>query len=160
MLDPKVLLELSSYILNHSVEEEILLYSESSVSESFQNVHLVKFIRDNKKPSFREILFELIDRTGVSDASIYKKAWIDRKHFSKIRSNNEYRPKKSTVMALVLALELSEEDAERLLNAAGYSLSGSEVFDLVLQFCLERKIYKIEDVNEALMYVGLKPLIE
>lgn len=160
MLKQNVLLELSSYILEHMVEEELVLYSELSVSESTYDVSLEEFIRDNKKPSFREILFDLIDRTGETDASIYKKAWIDRKHFSKIRSNSGYRPKKNTVMALALALELKLEDATELLSAAGYSLSESEKFDLVMKFCLERKIYRIEDVNEALVYIGLNPLME
>ena len=160
MLEQKVLLELSSYIQEQRIEEEFVLYSEMTVSDSLRDISLEEFIRDNKKPSFREILFEFIDRTGESDASIYKKAWIDRKHFSKIRSYGGYRPKKNTVMALAFALELNEEDATELLNAAGYSLSESEKFDLVMKFCLERKIYRIEDVNEALMYVDLKPLME
>ncbi|MFC4410108.1 hypothetical protein ACFOZY_06605 [Chungangia koreensis] len=160
MLEQKILMELSTYIFDHMIEEEVVLYSEFTVSESVRNISLEEFIRDHKKPSFRETLFKFIDRTGESDASIYKKAWIDRKHFSKIRSNSGYRPKKNTVMALAFALELNVMDATELLNAAGYSLSESEKFDLVMKFCLERKIYRIENVNEALMYIGLKPLME
>lgn len=158
MLEEKILKELTEYIQIQRIEE-IVLYSDLNVSESISEMNLEDFIHHHQKPSFKEILFKFIDRTGLSDASIYKKAWIDRKHFSKIRSNDGYLPKKSTVMALAFALELNEVDATELLNAAGYSLSESEKFDLVMKFCLERKIYRIDDVNEALEYVGLKPLV-
>src|SRR4051794_32179701 len=116
MLDQKVLLDLTRYIQDHVLEEEIVLYSDIRLSESVHSISLEEYIHDNQKPSFREILFKFIDRTGQSDSSIYKKAWIDRKHFSKIRSNNDYHPKKNTVMALAFALELNEKDATELLN--------------------------------------------
>ena len=104
-------------------------------------------------------MFSLIDKKGASDPDIYKKAGIDRRHFSKIRSNPDYRPVKNTVIALALALELNKKETDKFLSSAGYSLSDSDTFDLVIQFCVEKKIYDIHDVNQALDYFSLKPLI-
>lgn len=89
---------------------------------------------------------------------IYKKAGIDRKYYSKIRSILDYKPSKRTVVALCLSLELSDEETGDMLSAAGFSLSDSERFDLVIQFCLEKKIHDIDDVNQALDSLKLKPL--
>ncbi len=99
-----------------------------------------------------------IDIKATSDADIYKKAGIDRRHFQKIRSNSDYRPGRNTVIALAMALELDKKETDKLLGSAGYSLSESETFDLVIQFCLEKKIYNMDDVNQALDYFSLKPL--
>ncbi|MUV36467.1 hypothetical protein JNUCC1_00269 [Lentibacillus sp. JNUCC-1] len=88
------------------------------------------------------MLFQYIDEKGESDSAIYQRAGIDHRHFSKIRSNVDYHPKKNTVIALALALELDQAEAEELLEAAGYALSGNNTGDLVIQFCLEQKIYQ------------------
>ena len=116
------------------------------------------FIETKQKRTFKQVLFHFIDSKNMSDAEIYRKANIDRRHFHKIRSKPEYRPGKSTVIALALALELDKNDTITLLNSAGYTLSDSDTFDLVIQFCLEKKIYDIHDVNLALDFMGLKPL--
>ena len=94
----------------------------------------------------------------MSDPVIYNRAGIDRRHFSKIRSNSNCRPGKNTAIALAIALELNQKETMNLLSAAGYSLSESDTFDLVIQFCLMKKIYNIHSVNQALDYFGLKPL--
>ena len=91
------------------------------------------------------------------DSDIYKKALIDRRLFSKIRSNKKYIPAKRTVIALCLALELSREDADKLLFSAGYSLSRADDFDLVIAFCIEKKIFNFFDINEALFHFGFEP---
>ncbi|WP_201715807.1 hypothetical protein [Rossellomorea arthrocnemi] len=103
-------------------------------------------------------MFQHIDDKGETDAAIYKKAGVDRKHFSKIRSISDYKPGKRTVIALCLSLELSEEETGDMLNVAGFSLSDSDRFDLVIRFCLEKKIYDIDDVNQALYSLKVKPL--
>jgi len=126
--------------------------------DNIEKADMATFIKNNKKPSFSKILFKHIDKIGVSDSEIYKKAGIDRRHFSKIRSNPDYHPSKNTAIALSIALELSRKKAEELIGAAGYTLSDSETFDLVIAFCFERKIYDINDVNLALDYFSLKPL--
>ena len=78
--------------------------------------------------------------------------------FSKIRSNPDYRPSKNTTIALALALQLDTDDTEELLSAAGYSLSDSNVFDLVIQYCLEHHIHDIYSVNVALDHFDQKCL--
>ena len=127
-------------------------------SESIQQNELEDFIKNTRKPTFSEVLFRFIDRIQASDADVYKRAGIDRRHFSKIRSNSKYGPRKNTVIALALSLELSKVETDKLLGSAGYSLSESDTFDLVIQFFLEKKIYNIQDVNQTLEYFNLKPL--
>lgn len=116
-----------------------------------------EYIKQNRENYFTEQLFAFIDRTGQKDSDIYKKALIDRRLFSKIRSNKKYMPSKRTVIALCLALELSREDADRLLSSAGYSLSRADDFDLVIAFCIEKKIFDFFDINEALVHFGFEP---
>lgn len=112
------------------------------------------YLRYNRDLSFNERLFLLIDRTGESDSEVYKKANIDRRLFSKIRSNKKYIPCKKTVIALCLALELDREEANALLSSAGYSLSRSEDYDLAIAFCIDKKIFNIFDVNEIMLHFG------
>ena len=119
---------------------------------------MTSFINSNKKPSFNKLLFKYIDKSGVLDSQVYKLAGIDRRHFSKIRSNPDYHPSKNTAIALAFALKLNQKEADKLLGAAGYILSDSETFDLVITFLFERKIYDLNDVNLALDYFSLKPL--
>ena len=88
----------------------------------------------------------------------YKRAGIDRRHFSKIRCDRYYQPKKPTAIALCLALELNLEETMELLGMAGYSLSSSDTGDLVVKFCIERGIYDLIEVNTALNYFGQKLL--
>ncbi|PFA67095.1 hypothetical protein CN378_12015 [Bacillus sp. AFS015802] len=159
MLHEKVLQELHDFV---ATMREIRIYDiekeEAFFRDSLYSSELDEFIEMHKSPSFSEKLFQHIDGKGETDASIYKKAGVDRKHFSKIRSIPDYKPSKRTVVALCLSLELSEKDTEDLLSAAGFSLSDSDRFDLVIQFCLEKKIYDIDDVNQALNSLNLKPL--
>lgn len=97
--------------------------------------------------TFQEYLFMLIDRKGLSDPDVYKKANIDRKHFSKIRSNVDYQPSKKTALALALALELSLDETNDLLLRAGLALSPSILFDKIIRRCIETKNYNIYDIN-------------
>lgn len=112
------------------------------------------YLLENMGASFNELLFMLIDRTGQKDSDVYKKARIDRRLFSKIRSSKKYVPCKKTVVALCLALELSREDADALLSSAGYGLSRSEEYDLAIAFCLSRQIFDFDDINEMLYELG------
>jgi len=157
MLAKKILQELQEFI-NKNYNAAMLAESAPSIVSEPIHCELENFIEDNRKPSFSQTLLKFIDKSGFSDSQVYKKAGIDRRHFSKIRSNSEYRPGKNTVISLALALELDENDANELLASAGYSLSRSELFDLIILFCIEKKIYKTEDVNSALEYFGLKPI--
>jgi hypothetical protein len=86
---------------------------------------------------FQEYLFMLIDRKGLTDPEVYKKANIDRKHFSKIRSNPDYMPSKRTALALALSLELSLDETKDLLARAGLALSPSILFDIIIEYCIK-----------------------
>lgn len=164
MLDEKIFVEMQLYVQSHLggfefvMSEAIRIDSEIILDDIHQN-EIEDFIKNKRKPLFNQVLFSFIDRTGASDPDIYNKAGIDRKLFSKIRTNANYRPSKNTIVALALALELNKQDTDKLLSSAGYSLSDSDTYDLVLQFCLEKKIYNIHDVNQALEHFSLKPLI-
>ena len=107
---------------------------------------------------FTETLLKLIDKTGKKDSEIYKKANLSKQHFSKIRNNPEYKPSKPTAIALALALELSLEDTKDLIGRAGYALTSSSKFDLIIQFFIEQGNYNVVEINIAL-YEFDQPLI-
>ena len=99
---------------------------------------------------FSETLLKLIDRTGKKDSEIYKKANVDRKLFSKIRNNMDYKPSKTTALAFAFALELDIDETKDFIGRAGFALSHSSKFDVIVEYFLINRNYNIYELNEVL----------
>lgn len=99
---------------------------------------------------FSETLLKLIDETGKKDSAIYKKANISKQHFSKIKNNPHYSPSKATAIAFAIALELDLEQTRDLIGRAGYALTTSSKFDLIVMYFIQQKNYNLFDINAAL----------
>lgn len=107
-------------------------------------------------PTFQEMLMTCIEKKGMSNQDFYKAAHMDRKLFSAIKNNTEYQPKKETAVACCFGLALDLEDAENLLELAGYKLSLAITWDRVIYYCLKNGIFNIDVVNELLYEEGEK----
>ncbi len=112
----------------------------------------------NRELPFSQSLVNLIRRSGEDEIEIYKRAYVDRKHFSKIRSDPDYRPTKMTVIAFALALRLSLAETQKLLCSAGFALSGSTPFDLIIRYFVEHGEYDFFLINDAL-YAFDQPIL-
>lgn len=108
--------------------------------------------------SFSVTLLRMIDERGLKDSDVYKRANMSRQHFSKIRNAPDYRPKKQTVLALAIALELSLDDTRLLLERAGFALSHADKRDVIVEYFINRNSYDIYEINLAL-YAFDQPLL-
>lgn len=128
------------------------LFTAPVFISSREKTRLLDDIMLHMGETFSQMLLRLIDERGMTDSAVYHKANIDRKLFSKIRTNLNYTPNKKTIMAFAIALELSLDETKDLLRTAGYSLSESSRFDVIISFFLEKGIYNIFEINEMLFY--------
>ena len=148
---------LDLYLKENLVVEEKLryraaaqpMYEYMSMEEAGSNIN--NYIKDNKEEdTFQTKLFNYIDSKNLKDSDVYNKVDIDRRLFSKIRSDINYHPKKETIILLGLALELNENEIEDLLKSASYSLPMNSTFDLIIRFCFKEHIYDLNQINEFL----------
>ena len=111
-------------------------------------------IVENLDETFSEMLLRLIDERSLKDSYVYKKANVDRRHFSKIRNDMEYAPNKKTVIAFAIALELTLDEAVDLMRKAGFAFSRSSKFDVIICYFIENREFNIFEINEVLFIYG------
>ena len=138
-------------------DQEFIEYHEIEFSKErykagtpFESPRKLEDVMDEIGETFRERLFRLIDERGLTDVEVYRKANMDRKHFSKIRCKEDYKPKKKTALALAIALGLNLDETIDLLSRAEIALSPSSKFDLIIRFFIENEVYDIYTINMAL----------
>ena len=144
-----------------SVKESSAVVKEMPLPEAVEELHPCAQMAAPKELSLEdmleqadagitETLLRLIDQTGRKDSEIYKKANISKQHFSKIRNNPNYKPTKPTAIALALALELDLDATKDLIGRAGYALTNSSKFDLIIRYFIEQGNYNVVEINIAL----------
>ena len=105
---------------------------------------------EQEEMTFSEALLDWLIKKDLNDPDVYKKANIDRKLFSKIRNNPDYKPKKNTAIALALALELDLEETKEFIGRAGYALTHSSKYDIIIEYFIRQKNYNVFEINEVL----------
>ncbi|MBO5022379.1 MAG: hypothetical protein J6C53_02755 [Clostridia bacterium] len=163
--------QLQKYIDSHFVDENAICrcldiepphakqYKKASYKMFDKSSSIKEFIDLVKdQQTFSQYLFSLIDESGESDAEVYTRAGIDRRLFSKIRSNSDYQPSKNTIFALAMSLKLDYTKTRKLLNKAGYDFSNNKLTDIIIMFCIENKIYDLYQIDSLLTEYNQKPI--
>jgi hypothetical protein len=131
------------------MQEECLAAPCEPIPCAKSSLSLDEFIK-GKDAGFTETLLALIKKSGMKNSSVYKKANISKQHFSKLINDPEAKPSKPTAIALALALELDLDATKDLIGRAGYALTNSSKFDLIIQYHIENKKYNVVEINTVL----------
>ena len=118
--------------------------------------NLLKNLDETINKTFVDALIKHINKKGMRDSEVYKAAQIDRRLFSKIMSDRQYKPAKDTAIALAIALQLSLDEANDLLSRAGYTFSHSNKKDIIIEYFFRERIYKLDDINQVLFNLDQK----
>jgi len=136
--------------LAEEASEPVFQSNERSVLNAYKVARSLDDLMDELEESFSQALLRLIDAKGKTDVEIYKKANVDRKLFSKIRKNKDYRPSRVTAIAFAIALELNLDETKDLIGRAGFALTHSNKFDVIIEFFIEQENYNVFEINEVL----------
>lgn len=128
-----------------------------SYSGNYHAEKIEKIIEQREK-NFSEYLLEFIREKNMSEVEVYKKAHLNRRIFSKLRNEENYKPSKKTILAISFGMELKLSEVEELLKHGGYALSLDDKFDLIMRYFFENQIYDLFLVNEVLDYYEFKPI--
>lgn len=131
-------------------DEECIVQSVAMGVDEDTSAYDLADLLDETDAGFSETLLLLIDRTGKKDSEIYKKANVDRKLFSKIRNNKNYKPSKSTALAFAIALELDLDETRDFIGRAGFALTHSSKFDIIVEYFIKKRNFNIHEINLAL----------
>ncbi|OLR58531.1 hypothetical protein BHF70_02180 [Anaerostipes sp. 494a] len=124
------------------------------MSQTISTNRNIDDLMSQMEETFSQRLLRMIDERGMTDSEVYTKAYVDRRHFSKIRKDVYYTPNKKTVLAFTIALELSLDEAKDLLRSAGFALSRSSKMDIIVAYFLQNKIYDMFEINDVLYAYG------
>ena len=152
VLSSKLFHSVQSFIDDTYIQEKYLEEYNIPTGQKAPDIDLYQLedLMKEMEETFSESLIHLIDQKGLKDPDVYKKANIDRKLFSKIKNNKNYKPSKATCIAFAIALELNLDETRDLIGKAGYALTHSSKFDIIIEYFILEGNYNSFEINEVL----------